>query len=41
VTTEETTVSDIAPTAEIEDIVGTERHEWAHLGRAVSDEQRV
>jgi len=34
-------VSDIVPTDEIEDIVGAERHEWAHLGRAVSGEQRV
>ena len=34
-------MSDIVPTDEIEDIVGAERHEWAHLGRAVSEEQRV
>jgi len=37
----ETTVSAIVPTDEIEGIVGAERHEWAHIGRAVSEEQRV
>ena len=34
-------MSDIVPTDEVEDIVGAERHEWAHLGRAVSGQQRV
>ena len=27
--------------SEIEDIVGAERHEYAHLGRAVSEQQRI
>jgi hypothetical protein len=34
-------MSDIVPTDEVEDIVGAERHEWTHLGRAVSEQQRV
>lgn len=34
-------MSRLEPSDRIEQIVGKERHEFMHLGRAVSDEQRV
>ncbi len=34
-------MSDKVPTDEIERIVGVSRHDWDHIGRAVSDEQQV
>jgi hypothetical protein len=32
---------DLVPAQDIERIVGVKRHGWAHIGRAVSAEQRV
>ncbi|OZC62127.1 hypothetical protein CH267_00875 [Rhodococcus sp. 06-621-2] len=34
-------MSDLVPSADIEAIVGADRHRKAHLGRAVSAQQRV
>lgn len=34
-------MSDRVPTEDIERIVGVERHEWAHIGRVVTDDQRI